>query len=82
MLSYELHTVVEFFLLSQSCSDTHSPNGFVFTTCLYVFTACPVEMLPTLRLKNAILPILTGTVQVRLVIFTTGPFAFKYSWLV
>ena len=33
---------------------------FVFTACLYVFLACPVEMLLTWRL-----PILMGIVQVR-----------------
>ena len=35
----------------------------MFTACLYVFLACPAEMLPTLRLKTGILPILMRSVS-------------------
>ena len=54
----------------------------MFTTCLYLFTACPVEMLPTLQLKIGILPILMGSVQVWSVMFMAGLFAFKCFRLV
>ena len=48
--------------------------SFVFTACLYVFLACPAEMLLTLWLKTGRLSVLTGSVQVRLVMFMTGLF--------
>ena len=41
--------------------------------------ASPAEMLMTLQSKTWRLPILTGTDQVRLVMFKTVQFAFKYS---
>ena len=47
-----------------------------------MFPACPVEMLPTLWLKTWRLPVFIGSVQVRLVMFTTGMFPFKYRQLV
>ena len=50
-------------------------------SCRYVFLACPTEMLPTLRLKIGRLPILRGSVQLRLVMFMTGLFALKYGRL-
>ena len=50
--------------------------------CLYVFPACPAEMLPTLQLKTGRLPVLTGSVHVRLVRFTAGVFALKYGQFV
>ena len=49
--------------------------SFVFTTFLYVFLACPAEILPTLQLKTRRLPVLKGSVQVRSVMFMTGLFA-------
>ena len=36
-------------------------------------------MLPPLRLKTGRLSVLTGSDQIRLVMFMTGRFAFKYS---
>ena len=43
------------------------------------FAACPAEMLPTLRLQTGRLPILTGSVLVRSVMFMTDQFVFKYG---
>ena len=44
-----------------------------------MFPACTAEMLPNLRLKTGRLPgTLTGSDQVRFVMFMTGRFAFKY----
>ena len=40
--------------------------------CCDVFLTCPVEMLPTLQLKTGRLPVLMGSLQVRLVMFMTG----------
>ena len=56
--------------------------GFVFANCPYVFPACPAEMLPTLWLNTERLPVLTGRIQVRLVMFTTGLLTIKYGRLV
>ena len=47
-----------------------------------MFPACHAEMLRTLWLKTWELPVLTGSVQVRLVMFTTGQCLFKYGRLV
>ena len=44
-----------------------------------VFLACPAKMLPTQGLKTVRLPVLAGSVQVKLVMFMTGLFAFKYG---
>ena len=44
-----------------------------------VFLVCPAEMLLTLWLKTWRLPVLTGSDQVRLVMFTTGRFCVKYG---
>ena len=52
-----------------ACLLYNSHVGFVFTACLYVFPACPAEMLPTLWLKTGRLPFLTRSVQVRSVMF-------------
>ena len=49
---------------------------------LHVFPSCPAEMLPTLRLKTGRLIVLTGSVQIRSVMFKTGLYAFKYGQLV
>ena len=43
-----------------ACLLYNHPVGFVFTACLYVFLACPAEMLPTLGLKTGILLILVS----------------------
>ena len=51
--------------------------GCVFMACLYVFPACLAEMLLTLQWKTGRLPVVTGSVQVRSVMFMTGLFAFK-----
>ena len=39
-----------------------------------MFSACPTEMLLTLQLKTGSLPVLTGSVQISLVMFRTGWF--------
>ena len=46
---------------------------------LYVFPACPAEMLTTLRLKTGRFPVLMGSDQIRLFMFMTGLFSFKYG---
>ena len=46
---------------------------------LSVFLACPAEILSTLWLNTWTLPVLMGSVKVRLVMFETGLFAFKYG---
>ena len=53
-----------------------------FIVWLYVFPACPAEMLPTVWSKTGRLPILRGSVQVMLVMLTSSWFAFKYGRLV
>ena len=53
-----------------------------YSLSVYVFLACPAEMLPTLWLKTGRLSALKGSVQVRSVMFTTGRFPFKYCQLV
>ena len=55
--------------------------GYGFMACLYVFPACPADMLPTLWWKTGRLPISMESVQVRSVMFTTGLFTFKYGRL-
>ena len=47
--------------------------------CRDVFTDSPAEMLLTLKSKNWRLPVLTGSDQVRSVVFMTGRFPFKYG---
>ena len=47
---------------------SHNPLvGLVFTTCLYVFLACPAEMLLTQQLKTGKCPSQVGYVYNRLV---------------
>ena len=48
--------------------------SFVLMACLYVFPACLAEILLTLWLKTERLAILTGSVQVRSVMF---PFKYR-----
>ena len=45
----------------------------------YVSHACPAEMFPTLWLKTRRLSVLKESVQVKLVMFMTGQFSFKYG---
>ena len=66
----------------QACLLCDRLVGFVFTTCLCVFTACPAIMLLTQELKTGRLSVLNGSFQVRSVMLTTGGFAFKYGQLV
>ena len=55
--------------------------GRLFTSCSDIFPTCPAEMLPTLQLKTWRPPFLTGSDQVRSVMFMTGQFHFKSVWL-
>ena len=57
------------------------PCRFLFMASHDVFQACPAEMLPTLQLKTGRHPVLMESVQVRLVMFTTGLFPSKDSRL-
>ena len=50
--------------------------------CLFLFLACPAEMLQTQWLKTGRLPILTGSDQVILIMYMTGLFPFKYGQFV
>ena len=53
-----------------------------FMLCPDVFMACPAVMLLTLIPKSWRLPLLRGSDQVKLGLFSTALFAFKYGWFV